>query len=109
MTTHEPVIVIDKLEKSYGKLQAVRGISMSVERGEIFGLLGPNGSGKTTTIKLLLGLINPTSGTANVLGREAGDQISRRACFARPRQRVTDVVVLCRDGFVVADITRRVC
>ena len=40
MTTREPVIVIDKLEKSYGKLRAVRGISMSVERGEIFGSWG---------------------------------------------------------------------
>jgi ABC-2 type transport system ATP-binding protein len=57
---------------------ALNSLDLTVKRGEIFGLLGPNGSGKTTTIKLLLGLINPTSGTAALLGKPAGDQISRR-------------------------------
>jgi ABC-2 type transport system ATP-binding protein len=57
-----------------------------VNRGEIYGLLGPNGSGKTTTIKLLLGLINPTSGTAEVLGKSAGDQISRRSIGYLPEE-----------------------
>ncbi len=71
MTTQEPVIVIDKLEKSYGKVQAVRGISMSVERGEIFGFLGPNGAGKTTTIRCMLDMIRPTAGTVRVLGMDA--------------------------------------
>src|SRR6266478_9888844 len=71
MTTREPVIVIDKLEKSYGKLQAVRGISMSVERGEIFGFLGPNGAGKTTTIRCMLDVIRPSAGTIRVLGLDA--------------------------------------
>jgi len=71
MTTPEPVIVIDKLKKSYGKVQAVRGISMSVERGEIFGFLGPNGAGKTTTIRCILDVIRPTAGTIRVLGMDA--------------------------------------
>src|SRR5256886_1256564 len=71
MTTQEPVIVIDKLEKSYGKIQAVRGISMSVERGEIFGFLGPNGAGKTTTIRCILDVIRPSAGTIRVLGLDA--------------------------------------
>ena len=71
MTRREPVIVIDKLKKSYGKLQAVRGISMSVERGEIFGFLGPNGAGKTTTIRCMLDVIRPTAGTVRVLGMDA--------------------------------------
>lgn len=57
---------------------ALQGLDLTVKRGEIFGLLGPNGSGKTTTIKLLLGLINPTNGSATVLGKAAGDQVSRR-------------------------------
>src|SRR6187549_2182821 len=57
---------------------ALQDLNLTVNRGEIFGLLGPNGSGKTTTIKLLLGLINPTSGTASVLGKPSGDQESRR-------------------------------
>src|SRR5215471_316244 len=71
MTTQEPVIVIEKLEKSYGKIQAVRGISMSVERGEIFGFLGPNGAGKTTTIRCMLDVIRPSAGTIRVLGIDA--------------------------------------
>ena len=71
MTTQEPVIVIDKLEKSYGKIQAVRSISMSVQRGEIFGFLGPNGAGKTTTIRCMLDVIRPSAGTIRVLGLDA--------------------------------------
>src|SRR5258708_27086035 len=71
MTTPEPVIVIDQMQKSYGKIQAVRGISMSVERGEIFGFLGPNGAGKTTTIRCMLDVIRPSAGTIRVLGLDA--------------------------------------
>src|SRR5690348_16683995 len=71
MTTQEPVIVIDNLHKSYGKIQAVKGISMRVEQGEIFGFLGPNGAGKTTTIRCMLDVIRPTSGTLRVLGLDA--------------------------------------
>ena len=54
-------------------MRAVEDLTFSVRQGEIFGLLGPNGSGKTTTIKLLLGLLFPTSGEAVVLGRPATD------------------------------------
>ncbi|MEA3203033.1 MAG: type transport system ATP-binding protein, partial [Thermoplasmata archaeon] len=64
-----PVIEVQDLQKTYPDgTAAVRGISFTVQRGEIFGLLGPNGSGKTTTIKLLLGLLFPTDGEALVLG-----------------------------------------
>ena len=55
------------------KVRALKGLDLTVNRGEIFGLLGPNGSGKTTTIKLLLGLLFPSAGQAFVLGRPAGD------------------------------------
>ncbi len=71
MATSEPIIVIDQLKKSYGKIQAVNGISMSVEQGEIFGFLGPNGAGKTTTIRCMLDVIRPTRGTIRVLGLDA--------------------------------------
>src|SRR5713226_9798528 len=71
MTTQEPVIVIDNFHKAYGKIQAVKGISMRVEQGEIFGFLGPNGAGKTTTIRCMLDVIRPTSGTLSVLGLDA--------------------------------------
>src|SRR5919198_6224322 len=56
------------------EIEAVRGISFSVEPGELFGLLGPNGAGKTTTIKMLITLLIPTRGTARVLGFDVVDR-----------------------------------
>ena len=56
------------LRKVYGELIAVHGLDLEIARGEVFGLLGPNGSGKTTTIRMLCGLVVPTSGTATVAG-----------------------------------------
>ena len=58
------------LTRRFGKFVAVDHISFQVERGEIFGFLGPNGSGKTTTIRMLLGLLHPTGGQATVLGHD---------------------------------------
>jgi len=58
------------LSKSYGKVQALRGVDLEVKRGEVFGFLGPNGSGKTTTIRCLLDLIRPDGGTLRVLGHD---------------------------------------
>lgn len=58
----------EHLRKQYGSLVAVQDLSLTIPRGEVFGLLGPNGSGKTTTIRMLTGLIAPTSGSATVAG-----------------------------------------
>jgi len=63
-----PVIVTDGLTKRYDRTVAVDGLSLTIERGEVYGLLGPNGAGKTTTILMLLGLTAPTSGTVRVDG-----------------------------------------
>ncbi len=62
-----PAITVDRLEKNYGQLRAVDGISFSVEKGEVFSLLGPNGAGKTTTIEILEGLREADSGATKVL------------------------------------------
>ena len=56
------LIEVKNIKKNYGQKEAVKGISFNVEEDEILGLLGPNGSGKTTTIGMLLGLLKPTSG-----------------------------------------------
>ena len=64
----EPILTTKDLRKSYGELEAVKGISFSVLRGEIFSLLGPNGAGKTTTISMLSCLLPPTGGTAEIGG-----------------------------------------
>jgi daunorubicin resistance ABC transporter ATP-binding subunit len=61
-------IELRELSKTFGQLQAVDHLTLTVEQGEIFGLLGPNGSGKTTTINLISGLSTPTSGEVQVMG-----------------------------------------
>jgi len=67
-----PAVAVGDLRKSYGTLEAVRGISFAIGAGECFGLLGPNGAGKTTTVEILEGLLRPTSGDVEVLGRRWG-------------------------------------
>ena len=63
----EHALTTQNLTKSYGSVQALRGVNLDVRRGEIFGFLGPNGAGKTTTIRCLLDLIRPNGGTLRVL------------------------------------------
>ena len=59
----EPVIVLDKLTKSYGKRRGIDGVTFSVNAGEIFGFIGPNGAGKSTTLKAIMRLPPPESPT----------------------------------------------
>jgi ABC-2 type transport system ATP-binding protein len=73
-----PAIEVRDLRKQYGRVEALAGLTMTVERGEVFGFLGPNGAGKTTTVKLLLGLARPTSGGGRLLGAPVGDLETRR-------------------------------
>ncbi|MCB9112244.1 MAG: ABC transporter ATP-binding protein [Anaerolineales bacterium] len=68
MNSSQPAITVTNLTKRFGDFTAVNGINFEVHRGEIFGFLGPNGSGKTTTIRMMLGLMTPTSGSVEVLG-----------------------------------------
>ena len=66
----EPIIVLDRLRKTFGQTVAVDDVSLSVAQGEIFGFLGANGAGKTTTMKMLCGLMIPTSGHGSIAGED---------------------------------------
>jgi ABC-2 type transport system ATP-binding protein len=79
-----PVVRTDTLTKRFGEFTAVDGVSFAIPPGEVVGFLGPNGSGKTTTIRMLLGLLQPTSGSAEVLGfdiRKNPEQIRERVGY----------------------------
>ena len=67
----ETVLSIQKLTKNFGKLCAVNQLDLEVKRGQVFGMLGPNGSGKTTTLGMLTGVVNPTSGSFSWFGEPA--------------------------------------
>jgi ABC-2 type transport system ATP-binding protein len=68
------VLTFDRVVKRYGRTTALDGLSFDVRRGEMFGLIGPDGAGKTTSIRLLCGLLHPDSGAVRVLGRHPVDE-----------------------------------
>ncbi len=78
-------LVVDDLRKTIGKKEIIKGLTFDLNEGEVFGFLGPNGSGKTTTIRMLVGLIKPTSGTISICGynlhREFQNAISNIGCI----------------------------
>jgi len=85
---NEPVISLEQLSKTYGHVQAVRDLSLSIERGAIFGFLGANGAGKTTTMRMLCGLLRPTGGRATITGLDAWSDRQRvRTKFGYVAQR----------------------
>jgi ABC-2 type transport system ATP-binding protein len=97
MTTDQHVIAADGLRRRYsGGFEAVRGVSFSVRRGEIFALLGTNGAGKTSTVELLEGLTAPAAGTVRVLGHDP----YRERAAVRPR-----IGVMLQEGGFPSDLT----
>ena len=78
------IIETDDLTFFYGKIRGIKNISLKVEKGEVFGFLGPNGSGKTTTQRVLIDIIRPTSGRARIFGldcQQEGATIRRRVGY----------------------------
>jgi len=74
----EKILSTQKLSKRYGSLQVLKGISLEVEEGSVFGLLGPNGSGKTTTLGILLDIIPQNSGSYNWFGQAPSHQLRKQ-------------------------------
>src|ERR1700733_3860133 len=83
-----PAVLLEKLVKRFGDFVAVDNVSIEVKRGEIFGFLGPNGAGKSTAIRILCGLLAPTSGRATVGGRDVvtqAEEIRRNISYMSQR------------------------
>jgi ABC-2 type transport system ATP-binding protein len=81
---HELAIDVHGLTKTFGSKRVVNEVTLQVQRGEIFGFLGPNGSGKTTTIRMMCGLLKPDAGSGTCLGfdiRKQSDEIKRRVGY----------------------------
>jgi ABC-2 type transport system ATP-binding protein len=98
LSSSPPAIEVADLVKTYGDVEAVRGVSFTVPRGEVFGFLGPNGAGKSTTINMLCTLAQPTSGAARVNGH---DVVAERDDVRRNIGLVFQDPTL--DGYLTAD------
>ena len=74
----ETVLSISNLTKHFGRIQAVNNLSLEVQRGQVFGMLGPNGSGKTTTLGMLMGVVNPTAGNFSWFGEPPSHHLRKK-------------------------------
>ena len=89
----ESAIHVRSLWKRYGPIEAVRGIDLDVRTGEIFGLIGPDGAGKTTTFQILAGVMRPTSGTVEIFGRSAREARSETGYLTQTFSLYPDLTV----------------
>ena len=94
-----PALEIRQLAKRYGKVDALRGVSLSIRQGEFFGLLGPNGAGKTTLIGCVAGLTRPDAGSVRVMGHDvvAQPEAARRSLGVVPQELVFDPFFTVRE------------
>lgn len=76
------MLTVSNLTKNFGPIQAVKGVSFSVEKGEVLGFLGPNGAGKSTSMRMITGFLPPTSGTASICGHDIiEDPVAAKQCI----------------------------
>ena len=90
-----PILVCDHLTKCYGAKTVLSDLSLSVEGGRIIGLLGPNGCGKTTLMKLLGGLLTPTSGCIRIAGMSPGVETKKLVSYLPDKNSLSDWMKLC--------------
>ena len=88
----KPILHIDDLTKTFGRKTVVNKVSFEVNRGEMFGFLGPNGSGKTTTIRMCLGIIRPNSGTIRILGSRPDRELLKNVGYLPEERGLTKKV-----------------
>ena len=74
----ETVLTITNLTKHFGRIRAVNNLNLEVKRGQVFGMLGPNGSGKTTTLGMLMGVVNPTAGHFSWFGQQPSNRMRKK-------------------------------
>ncbi len=98
-----PAIDVRHIVKRFGDFTAVKGISFTVEQGEIFGLLGPNGAGKSTLIRMLTTLLKPTAGTASVAGFDIVEQADevRQAIGVIPQAMTSDLELSVEENLLI--------
>ena len=103
MTDNVPVLDVRDLKKSYGKTQALKGVTMSINRAEIVGLLGPNGAGKSTLFQIAAGLFAPDAGSVTLFGldyrRHAADILKRLGVVFQARAIDLDMTVQANLAF----------
>ena len=96
-TDVEPVVELDAVTKRYGAVEAVRGISLRIDAGEVVAMLGPNGAGKTTSVALMLGLRAPTSGAVRLFGLPPTDRRARSRAGVMLQESGTTGVLTTRE------------
>ena len=92
------VVELTAARKRFGDVEALRGVDLAIDRGEVVALLGPNGAGKTTAISLMLGLRRPTSGRARLLGLDPTDRRARSRCGAMLQESGVSGVLTVREA-----------
>jgi ABC-2 type transport system ATP-binding protein len=102
----EYVLTINNLNKKYKAVQAVRNLSLQIEKGSVFGILGPNGSGKTTTLGIALGVIKPTSGTFEWFGKPLNKSALLRVGAILEQPNIYPYLSAVNNLKIVADIKK---
>src|SRR5215213_2952493 len=104
-----PALAVSSLRKTYGAVEALKGVDLEVGEGELVGLLGPNGAGKSTLVKIACGLVRPTAGRAQVAGEPAGTPAAQRALgylaelFRFPEWLSADELLTLHQGLSASD------